>query len=383
MKHKGLISLMVLLAGVASCNKKEKPKVVAMIPEVTVVRAVSRNVPLTKEFVGQVSGFREIEVRARVGGILIKRYYTEGAEVKEGQPLFLIDPEPLKVATSQALSVVRIEQARYENAKRALDRTLPLYKENAVSQKDRDDAIAYYQGSKASLETARAKLKNSQIDLGYTTVTAPISGFTSAETVSEGSLIVPNSEKSLLTVISQVDPAYVNFSYSENEMLMLRKGHAAGTLSGSLDKLKVRLKMGDGGIFPGDGKLNFNDIIVDSTTGTIRARAIFPNSNNVLKPGQFVRVYVEGFELKNSFLLPQRSVIYTQQGPIVFIVDKQSVAQQVSVELGQELGNDVFVNKGLKNGDWVIVDGAAKVKQGLPVKITKDRSMAKADLPGL
>lgn len=383
MKHKRLLCLIVLLAGVASCNKKEKTKVAEMIPEVTVLRAVSRNVPLTKEFVGQVAGFRDIEVRARVGGILLKRFYTEGAAVKEGQPLFLIDPEPLKVEVSRALSVMRIEQARYENAKRALDRTLPLYKENAVSQKDRDDAIAYHQGAKASLESAKAKLKNAQIDLGYSTVTAPISGFTSAETVSEGSLIVPNSEKSLLTVISQVDPAYVNFSYSENEMLVLRKGHAQGTLSGSLDKLKVRLKMGDGSMFSGDGKLNFNDIIVDSTTGTIRARAVFSNPQSLLKPGQFVRVYVEGFELKNSFMIPQRSVIFTQQGPIVFVVDSKSVAQQVSVELGQELGNDVFVNKGLKNGDWVIVDGAAKVKQGQPVKIIKDRSMAKADLSGL
>ena len=382
--HKRWVCLLLLLViGIAACNKKEKPKVVAMIPEVTVLRAVARNVPLTKEFVGQVAGFRDIEVRARVGGILLKRHYIEGAEVKEGQPLFLIDPEPFKVEVSQALSVVRIEQARYENAKRALDRTLPLYKENAVSQKDRDDAIAYHQGSKASLETARARLKNAQIDLGYTTVTAPISGFTSAETVSEGSLIVPNSEKSLLTVISQVNPAYVNFSYSENEMLMLRRGHAAGTLSGSIDKLTVRLKMGDGGMFPGEGKLNFNDVIVDSTTGTIRARAVFPNPQNVLKPGQFVRVYVEGFELKNSFLIPQRSVIFTQQGPIAFVVDSKSVAQQVALELGQELGNDVFVNKGLKNGDWVIVDGAAKVKQGQPVKIIKDRSMAKADLPSL
>lgn len=381
--HKRWVCLLLLVTGITACNKKEKPKVVAMIPEVTVLRAVARNVPLTKEFVGQVAGFRDIEVRARVGGILLKRYYTEGAEVKEGQPLFLIDPEPFKVEVSQALSVVRIEQARYENAKRALERTLPLYKENAVSQKDRDDAIAYHQGSKASLETARARLKNAQIDLGYTTVTAPISGFTSAETVSEGSLIVPNSEKSLLTVISQVNPAYVNFSYSENEMLMLRKGHAEGKLSGSIDKLTVRLKLGDGGMFPVDGKLNFNDIIVDSTTGTIRARAVFPNPQNVLKPGQFVRVYVEGFELKNSFLIPQRSVIFTQQGPIAFVVDSKSVAQQVSLELGQELGNDVFVNKGLKNGDWVIVDGAAKVKQGQPVKIIKDRSMAKADLPSL
>lgn len=378
MKHTKYSVLMFVLLALMSCQKKSATAPAEMIPEVTAVRIEARDVPLIKEFVGQISGVRDIQVRARVGGILLKRFYTEGAFVKEGQPLFLIDPEPFKVQLAQAASVVRIEEARFENARRALDRTLPLYKENAVSQKDRDDAIAYYQSSKSALETARAKYKNTQIDLGYTTVTAPISGFTSKETVSEGSLIVTNSDKSLLTVISQIDPAYVNFTYSENEMLELRKDQQSGKLGGSADKLKVRIKLGDGSFFSGEGKLNFNDILVDPTTGTIRARASFNNSDNALKAGQFVRVYVEGFQLNKSILISQKAVITTQKGPVAYIVDKQSTAQQVSLELGQEIGNNVIVNKGLKVGDFLIVEGATKVRQGQKVKIVAERAMTQA-----
>jgi len=378
MTYKKYIVWILAFFALMSCHKKAAPPAVQLIPEVTAIRIDTRNVPLVKEFVGQISGVRDIQVRARVGGILMKRYYTEGAYVKEGQPLFLIDQEPFKVQLSQAASVVKIEEARFENARRALDRTLPLYKENAVSQKDRDDAIAYYQGSKSSLETARARYKDSQINLGYTTVLAPISGFTSKETVAEGSLIVANSDKSLLTVISQIDPAYVNFTYTENEMLELRKGQQSGNLGGSLDKLKVRIKLGDGSFFPGEGKLNFNDILVDPTTGTIRARASFANPGNDLKAGQFVRVYVEGFQLNKSILIPQKAVITTQKGPVAFIVDRQSTAQQVSLELGQEIGNNVIVNKGLKAGDYLIVEGASKVRHGQKVKIVTERAMAQA-----
>jgi membrane fusion protein (multidrug efflux system) len=378
MRQRNYVVLLLTLLFLMSCHKKGAAPAAEMIPEVTAIRVEAKDVPIIKEFVGQVAGIRDIQVRARVGGILMKRYYTEGAYVKEGQPLFLIDPEPFKVQLSQAASVVRIEEARHENARRALDRILPLYKENAVSQKDRDDAIAEFQGSKSSLETARARYQNSKIDLGYTTVTAPISGFTSKETVSEGSLIVSNSDKSLLTVISQIDPAYVNFTYSENEMLELRKGQAAGTLGGSLDKLKVKIKLGDGSFFPGEGKLNFNDILVDPTTGTIRARATFTNTENALKAGQFVRVYVEGFQLNKSILIPMKAVITTQKGPIAFIVDKQSTAQQVSLELGQEIGNNVVVNKGLRSGDYLIVEGASKVRAGQKVKIMTERAMAQA-----
>ncbi|MNS84689.1 putative efflux pump periplasmic linker TtgA precursor [compost metagenome] len=142
----------------------------------------------------------------------------------------------------------------------------------------------------------------------------------------------------------------------------------------------MKIKLGDGTFFPGEGRVNFNDVIVDPSTGTIRARALFSNSQFALKPGQFVRVYVEGFQLKNSFLIPQRSVIQTQQGPVAFIVDKQSTAQQVSLELGQELGNNVFVNKGLKSGHWLIVEGASKVRQGQKVKIVPESQMGKAAL---
>ncbi|MFS4460209.1 efflux RND transporter periplasmic adaptor subunit [Bdellovibrio sp. HCB2-146] len=378
MTKRSLYLLVFVMLGL-SCSKKEAPKPTAMVPEVTVLKVESKDIPVTKEFVGQVAGIKDVEVRARVGGILLKRYYTEGSRVKEGDLLFLIDPEPFKVRVSQAQSVVRIEAAKFENARRSLNRILPLYKQNAVSQKDRDDAVAEYQSSQSALETAKARLKDAQIDLGYTTVRAPISGFTSKETVSEGSLIVADTDRSLLTVISQINPAYVNFTYSESDLYDLRRRRDAGTLIGDATNLRVRLKLNDGSFYPVIGKLNFTDILVDTSTGTIRARALFDNPDSLLKAGQFARVLVEGFQLKNSIMIPQKAVILAQKGPVAFIVDKQSVAQQVMLELGEEIGNDVVVQKGLKSGDLLIVDGAIKVHQGQKVKvITKSGSIAQS-----
>ena len=361
-----------------SCQKKEAPKVAALVPEVTVMKVQAKDIPITKEFVGQVAGIKDVEVRARVGGILLKRYYTEGSPVKEGDLLFLIDPEPFKVRVSQAQSVVRIEEARFDNARRSLNRIVPLYKQNAVSQKDRDDAVSEYQASQSSLETARARLKDAQIDLGYTTVRAPISGFTSKEAVSEGSLIVAESDRSLLTVISQINPAYVNFTYSESDLLDLRRRRDEGTLVGDANNLSVRLKLNDGTFYSVVGKLNFTDTLVDTSTGTIRARALFGNPDNVLKAGQFARVFVEGFQLKNSIMVPQKSIIISQKGPVAFIVDKNSLAQQVSLELGEEIGNDVVVQKGLKNGDLLIVEGAIKVHHGQKVKVVTSGAIAQS-----
>lgn len=361
-----------------SCQKKEAPKVAALVPEVTVMKVQAKDIPITKEFVGQVAGIKDVEVRARVGGILLKRYYTEGSPVKEGDLLFLIDPEPFKVRVSQAQSVVRIEEARFDNARRSLNRIVPLYKQNAVSQKDRDDAVSEYQASQSSLETARARLKDAQIDLGYTTVRAPISGFTSKEAVSEGSLIVAESDRSLLTVISQINPAYVNFTYSESDLLDLRRRRDEGTLVGDANNLSVRLKLNDGTFYSVVGKLNFTDTLVDTSTGTIRARALFGNPDNLLKAGQFARVFVEGFQLKNSIMVPQKSIIISQKGPVAFIVDKNSLAQQVSLELGEEIGNDVVVQKGLKNGDLLIVEGAIKVHNGQKVKVVTSGAIAQS-----
>ncbi|HWU43426.1 MAG TPA: efflux RND transporter periplasmic adaptor subunit, partial [Bdellovibrio sp.] len=351
----------------------------ALIPEVTVVKVFPRTIPIVKEFVGQISGLRDIQVRARVGGILLKRYYTEGAKVKAGDLLFKIDPAPYKAALEQAKGTVSVAQARTLNAKQAMNRILPLYKENAVSQKDRDDAIADYDSAKSGLVSAKARLDEAQINLDYTTVTAPIDGYTSKETVSEGSLIVANSDKSLLTTISQLNPAYVNFSYTDAELLAIRRLTEIGKLSApkDLSKLEVQVRLGDGSFYPQKGYVNFNDNIVDATTGTVKARAIIDNINGFLKPGQFVRVFLSGFSRTDTIAVPQKAVVQTQTGPIVFTLGPESKVHQVNVDLGEEIGSEVVINDGLKGGELVVVDGAAKVRNGQQVKVVTGSSMAK------
>ncbi|MDG0817817.1 efflux RND transporter periplasmic adaptor subunit [Bdellovibrio svalbardensis] len=379
MKH--ALRLFLISCLIVSCTKKTAQTPPQMIPEVTVVKVSPRTIPIVKEFVGQMSGIRDIQVRARVGGILLKRYYREGAKVKAGDLLFKIDPAPYQALLEQAQGEVSVNQARFTNSRQSLNRILPLYKENAVSQKDRDDAVADFNSSKSSLERAKAKLEEAKINLGYTTVSAPINGYTSKETVSEGSLIVVNSDQSLLTTISQIDPAYVNFSYTDNELLELRRLSALGKLSRPVDmtKLEVQVRLGDNSIYPQKGFMNFNDNIIDSTTGTVKARAIIDNPDGYLKPGQFVRVYVSGFSRTNTIAVPSKSIIQTQNGPIVFAVNSESKVQQVNIETGEEIGSEVVVNKGLRGGEYVVVEGAAKVRNGMQVKIVSGSTMAKAN----
>jgi membrane fusion protein (multidrug efflux system) len=372
-----LLSSLVFL--ITSCSKKAPPQAHQLVPEVTVVRAAVRDIPMTKEFVGQISGIRDIQVRARIGGILLKRYYREGEKVKAGDLLAKIDPAPYIAALDQAKADAEIQRARMINARQSMNRIVPLYKENAVSQKDRDDAVATYNAAKSALAASSAKVEEAKINLGYTTVTAPIDGYTSKETVPEGSLIVANSENSLLTTISQTDPAYVNFSYSENELLQLQSLAAQGKLTrpGALNMISVQVRLGDGVTYPQTGNLNFNDQIVDQSTGTVRARASISNKDALLKPGQFVRVYVNGFVRKNVIAIPQKSVVQTQNGPIVFTVSNDSIARQVSVELGEDIADGVVINRGLRGGEYVVVEGASKIRNGQPVKIVSGSSIAK------
>ena len=375
---KKVLFILLLPCFIISCTKKAAQAPPAMVPEVTVVKVEPRTIPIVREFVGQISGIRDIQVRARVGGILLKKYYVEGSKVKAGDLLFKIDPAPYKATLDQAKGDLNSAQAKLVNARQAWKRILPLYKQNAVSQKDRDDSVADFNTAQSAWLSAKAKLEQAQINLDYTTVLAPIDGYTSKETVSEGSLIAPTAEQSLLTTISQISPAYVNFSYTDNDLLELRRLAAMGKLSRPTDinKLEVELRLGDGSTYPEKGFMNFNDNIVDPSTGTVKARATIANADGFLKPGQFVRVSLNGYFRTNTIAVPLRSVIQTQNGPIVFAVNAENVAQQVSIETGEEMGDDIVVNKGLKGGESVIVQGAVKVRNGMKVKIVSGSTMA-------
>ena len=367
----------LMAVGLAGCKADEKHAMPP--PEVTVIKATVANVPMTYEFVGQVTGYRDVQVRARVGGILLKRTYVEGRPVKAGAQLFQIDPTPLQVAHDQARASLELEQAKLTRAKQDYDRILPLYKENAVSQKDRDDAVANYESELASVDVAKAKLRDAQINLGYTRVTAPISGITSKETVSEGSLITTSADASLLTTMSQIDPVYVNYSISDNEALKLRTALRSGHLVAPKDdKYQVELMLGDGSHYKRNGRMNFTDSVIDTSTGTIRARAEFANPEAQLMPGQFVRVFMKGAYLKDAILVPQIAVLTTQNGKVVMTVNAQNKAEPRPVEVGQDVGNDFVIEKGLQPGDTVIVEGAMKAPPGTAVVIVQPKPAAAA-----
>lgn len=362
--------LVLLLTALVGCGDKNAEKAKPVLP-VNIVTATPRNVPTSAEFVGQTAGYREVEVRARVGGILLKKTYTEGRPVKQGELLFQIDPEPFQAALDQARGNLQIEQANLMRAQQDYKRIIPLFKENAVSQKDRDDATAAFASAKAAVAAAQAQVKTAQINLGYTQVTAPITGITSTQVHSEGSLVTSTGDGSPLTKISQLDPLYVNFAVSDNDDLAMRQDVAAGKLRlPPGQQFKVLLKLADGTVFPQVGKLNFTDSIVDTSTSSVRARAEFPNPDGSLLPGQFVRVRLDGAELINAIVVPKKAIVTTQQGKQVWVVSPKNTAMPVVVELGEEVGDQVVISKGLKAGDRVVVDNLMKIQPGMTLKPT-------------
>lgn len=362
------VVLPLLALALAACSEQAPPPKAAP-PEVTVVTVQPRNAPLIYEQVGQAAGFRETEVRSRVAGILLKRLYQEGQAVKEGQPLFQIDPEPFKAALDQAKGMLRQQEAAFERAKNDRERIEPLFRENAVSRKDYDDARASYDSAKAAVDSARAKVTEAELNLGYTQVTAPIAGIASKEARSEGSLVATSGDASLLTTIAQLDPLYVNFSYSETEKLAFEDEIKAGRMAPpDTRKVEARAKLADGRDFAGVGFVDFADSRVDTKTGTIRARAEFPNPKGEILPGQFVRVAVNLGTLRNVLLVPERAITQQQATRLVLVVNEKNVVEPRPVTIARRVGGEVLLASGVKPGDRVIVDGLFKARPGSEVK---------------
>jgi membrane fusion protein (multidrug efflux system) len=352
---------------VACGEKAPAPK--AGPPEVVVAVVQPRSVPVYYDQVGQTAGFRETEVRSRVAGILLKRLYQEGQPVKEGQPLFQIDPEPFKASLDQATGALRQQEAAFERARADRERIEPLFKENAVSRKDYDDARAAYDSAAAAVDSARAKVREAQLNLGYTLVTAPIAGIASREARSEGSLVATTGDASLLTTIAQLDPLYVNFSYSESEKLRYDDDRQAGRILVPADRrTEVRAKLADGRDFGQAGVVDFAESRVDPKTGTIRARAEFPNPKAELLPGQFVRIVVSIGTLRDALIVPERAITQQQATRLVLVVNDKNIVEPRPVTLGWRLGEGVQLLSGVKPGERVVVDGIMKARPGSEVK---------------
>ncbi len=337
--------------------------------QVTAISVAPADVALPYEFTGTIEGSREVEVRARVSGILLRRSYEEGRPVRQGELLFQIDPAEFKAQVAEATAVLAEERAKLARAERNVARLEPLLAAHATSRKDYDDAVSEKETAAATVLSAQAKLDQAQLDLSYTRVTAPISGLSSRAEHSDGSLVGPG-ENSLLTHISQVRPIWVRFSVPDQTLLGLRKAVAEKTVrSPKTEDLAVELVLPDGSAHPERGRVNFSDSMIDPQTGSVGLRAQLPNGTGTLIPGQFVRVRLLGIERPQAIVVPQRAVQQGAEGKFVFVVGADGKAAQRPVVAGEWLGRDWVIESGLSAGDRVIVDGIVKVQPGAPVQV--------------
>ncbi|HRZ24155.1 MAG TPA: efflux RND transporter periplasmic adaptor subunit [Candidatus Contendobacter sp.] len=339
--------------------------------EVTVVSAAPQTTPATFEYTGKTESSRSVEIRARVEGYLDKIAYTEGDLVRTGQLLFQLDPLPFQAALDSAKGDLARAEAQLTNASATLGRVKPLAKQNALSQKDLDDAVAAELSAQAQVQSAKAQVRTAQLNLGYTTIKSPLNGLASKSEFRVGSLITPGAS-SLMTTVLQLDPIWFNFGIGENDLLRMRTEAAAGRLKGpGIDKLEVELIQADGSVFSQKGRITFVSPTVDQQTGTVTLRAEIPNSDpkTRLVPGQFARVRIQGASRPNTIMVPQRAVMQGPQGKFVYVVGAGDQAEVKPVQVGDFYGEQWIVTSGLTGSEQVIVDGAIKVRPGSPVKI--------------
>jgi membrane fusion protein (multidrug efflux system) len=353
----------LLLAG---CDRTQAPASPPP-PEVTTLTVETKDAPVTFEFVGVTASSQQVEVRARVDGFLDERLYTEGGIVNQGDIMFRMDARPFQAELNAAEAALVQQQARLWTAQANLKRVKPLAKANAVSKKELDDAQGTVNAAAAAVEMAKADVETAKLNLGYTTIHAPVTGVSSFARIQDGAYV--NAQNSLLTYVAQLDPMWVDFSISEDEMLSLRRQIAAGSLqTPGEEKLDVEIVMADGSVYPETGRIFFRDANYNTGTGTFLVRATFINPDGALRPGQFVRVRVKGAIRPDAILVPQKAVLQGAQGFFVWLVDKDSKAQIRPVEVGDWQGDNWFVSSGLSPGDRLITDGFMRLAKGVAVR---------------
>jgi membrane fusion protein (multidrug efflux system) len=349
------LALLVALT-LSACGKGQPAADAGMqaLP-VTVIEMQPQKVPVMVEAVGQTQGSKEVEVRPRVGGILLKRLYNEGETVKAGAALFQIDRATYDITLMQARANLAQAQANADQAKREATRLQPLVDQKAISQKEYDDATSTLKNSDAAVLASQAQVKAAELNVGYTSVTAPITGVTATAQHSEGSLVAAGTD--LLTTMSVTDPIWVGFAFAEADTRRLRE-------SGAKDV--VKLVFSDGTSYPVTGKLNFAASTIDTQTGTVQLRAEFANPKLVILPGQFVRVQVVTGE-QQAYLVPQSALFLSDLGKVVFVAGPDNKVAPHPVETAGWSGNNWVVTKGLNPGDKLITDNLLKLRPGAPV----------------
>ena len=347
-------------------------------PPVSVITAATRDVPVSYEYTAQTAGYREVEVRARVGGILIKRNYREGSTVRQGESLFTIDPAPFDLAQARAAADLGVADARHQQAQREFTRLKSVYEQKAVSQKEFDDATSAERIAVAEVASVRARLNEAKLNLEWSRVAAPITGIAGRSAVSEGNLV--SGPNVLLTSVTQTDPMYVIFGVSDRDALALRRDVEAGRVKLPADgKMIAKVKLSDGTEYDREGRINYTDVRVNTQTGTAEARAEFANPRNILRAGEFVRITLSGATRVNAIVIPQRAVLDSPKGKFVYVVSAESRAEPRPVEVGAWATGGWVINSGLKPGDLVIVDGTAKIfAPGSPVTVMDGKAPAAA-----
>ena len=364
---RSLSSLVVLAiaALLAACGKEggagaASPAAVPLA--VHIVKVEPKSVPISFDVVGQVEGSKQVEVRARVSGILVKQFYREGDPVAEGARLFEIDRAPYEVAVAQAKGQLAQATAQAAQAQREEARLKPLVADRAVSRKEYDDATSTRQLAEASMQQANAAVRQAELNLSYTNVTAPVAGISGRAEHSLGTLITTDAGGSLLTTVNQLSPIWVRFSLAETDLAKLPAGRV-----GRGTPVDMQLVLPGGRLYPLKGRLNFAATAIDTRLGTQQLRAEFDNPREELLPGQFVTVRINAGQRDNVFLVPQTAVVQTEKAFLVYAVDAEGKAQARPVKTGDWVGADWAIMSGLNAGDRVIVDNLLKIRPGAAV----------------
>ena len=369
--HRALtpVAIATLAALAAGCGKQAPQQQQMPPPEVDVTVVNGTSVPIDQDLVGRLSAVRTADVRARVAGVLQKRVYTEGTDVKEGQVLFQIDPAPLRATLNAQLANLAAAQATYQNNHVAAERARSVAEKGLLSKADVDAANAAERTGAAAVKQAQATVETAKINLGYADVTAPIAGRAGKQQVTEGAL-VGQGEATLLTTVEQIDTMYVNFTQAVGTLDELRRSAASGDVQlYEQDKAKIDVTMPDGSTYDPAGTLDFSDTAVDAATGAVTLRGIVPNPQHRLLPGMYVNVRLNLGQLKHAWLVPQTAIQRDAEGAFVYVLGSDNNVVRKTIDVYGARGGDSIVRKGLADGDQIIVSGLMKVRAGAPARI--------------
>jgi membrane fusion protein (multidrug efflux system) len=360
MNQTWILALVFVLAACSPGGAQDKKGAAPAALAVTAIDVAPRAVPVSFEAVGRTEGSREVQVRARVSGIIEQQLYNEGDTVRPGAPLFRIERAPFEIELAQARASLSQEMARQDLAQQENERLKGLADRRAISQKEADQASSAHRQSTAGVQMAQARLRQAELNLSYTTVNAPIGGITGRALQSIGTLVAPSNETALLTTLTRGNPIWVRFALSETEFSRIR-----GTKG-----IEVKVELADGAEYPLPGKLNFSGSTVDAATGTVQMRAELPNPKLELLPGQYVRVRVIA-GTQQAIVVPQTAVMQNEGGRFVWVAGGDGKAMPRPIRAGSWLGDDWVVLEGLKQGDTVIVDNLIRLRPGIAVQVKK------------